>query len=46
MDGVFYTLHDFFEHTKSITYILIVLALIGIGGFWTFLSGRDDESDT
>lgn len=29
--------------TESITYILIVTALIAITGFWIFLSGHDDD---
>ena len=43
MDGSFVTLHDFMLHTESITYILIVAALIGITGFWVFLSGSDED---
>lgn len=37
------TLHEFMLHTKNITYLLIVIALIGIAGFWLFLTERDDE---
>jgi hypothetical protein len=29
--------------TESITYVLIVVALISITGFWLFLSGRDQD---
>jgi hypothetical protein len=39
-----HTLHEFMLRTESITYILIVLALIGIAGFWVFLSGHEDDS--
>lgn len=39
----FYSLHDFMLRTESITYLLIVAALIGITGFWLFLSGRDRD---
>jgi len=42
MDGMFFTLHDFFQHTENITYILIVAILVGMVGFWRFLTGRDD----
>jgi len=42
MDGI-HTLHQFMYRTESITYILIVVALIGITGFFIFLSGRDRE---
>jgi len=38
-----YTLQDFMLHTKNITYVLIVAALLGITGFWLFLTGRDEE---
>jgi hypothetical protein len=43
MDTVFHSLHDFMLCTESITYILIVVALIGITGFWLFLSGSDEK---
>ena len=39
----FYSLHDFMLRTENITYLLIVVALIGITGFWLFLSGRDGD---
>jgi hypothetical protein len=42
MDGI-HTLQEFMLHTESITYILIVVALIGITCFWLFLSGRQDD---
>ncbi len=43
MDSVFYTLQDFMIHTKNITYIVMVLALIGITFFWCFLTEKDDD---
>lgn len=43
MDNVFYTLHDFFFHTESITYLLIVPVLVGITLFWKFLAEKEDE---
>jgi hypothetical protein len=43
MGNTFYTLQDFYTHTKGVTYILIIFALIGIGFFWSFLSQKDDE---
>ncbi len=43
MDNIFYTLQDFLTHTKGIVYILIVLILLGMLGFWNFLTGRDDD---
>jgi hypothetical protein len=39
----FYTLQDFMLHTESITYIIIVAALIGITFFYRFLTDRDDD---
>jgi len=43
MEGIYYTLHDFLYHTESITYLLIVLALVGITAFWRFLAENDDD---
>ena len=43
MEGIFFTLQDFFAHTKSITYQLLVPALLGFIGFWIFLTGKDEE---
>lgn len=43
MDQTFNTLQEFLLHTKNVTYILIVLALIAIGLFWRFLSAGDEE---
>jgi hypothetical protein len=37
------TLQEFMLHTKNITYVLMVVALLGIAGFWLFLTERDDE---
>lgn len=42
MDGI-QTLHEFMLRTESITYLIIVAALIGIAGFFMFLSDRDGE---
>jgi hypothetical protein len=39
----FYTLQDFYTHTKGIAYILIVVTLLGMAGFWLYLT--DQESD-
>ena len=38
-----HTLQEFMLHTKNLTYLLIVAALIGITGFWLFLTDRDEE---
>ena len=38
-----HTLHDYMLHTESITYVLIVAALIAITFFYRFLTDRDDD---
>ena len=38
-----YTLQDYMLRTESITYILIIGALIGITFFYRFLTDRDDD---
>ena len=43
MDGTIHTLHDYMLHTDSITYILILVALVGITFFYRFLTDRDDD---
>ena len=43
MEGIFYTLQDFMAHTKGITYLLIIAILLGITGFWCFLTDRDED---
>ncbi len=43
MEGILHTLHEFMVYTEWITYILIVISLFGITGFWLFLTGGDEE---
>jgi hypothetical protein len=43
MEPTIHTLQDFMLHTENVAYILIVAALIGLTGFWVFLSGRDED---
>jgi hypothetical protein len=43
MEHGFYTLQDFFTHTKGVTYILMVMALLCIVGFWRFLSENEED---
>jgi uracil phosphoribosyltransferase len=38
-----HTLQEFMLHTKNITYVIIVAALVGITAFWLFLTGRDED---
>ncbi len=42
METIFYSLHDFMIATKTVTYIFMGLGLIGLLGFWLFLTGRED----
>ena len=43
MDTTFFTLHDFMAFTKGVTYILIVVILFALLGFWHFLGERDED---
>jgi len=43
MEQAFYTLQDFMVHTKAVVYVLMGLWLIGVVGFWRFLTSRDDD---
>lgn len=42
MEGQIFTLQDFMYVTKSITYLIMVAALILFPVFWLFLTGRDE----
>jgi len=46
MEHIFYTLHDFMLHTKSIVYILMGVILVCLPLFWLFLTGRDEKNNT
>lgn len=43
MESVFYSLQDFMVCTKTATYILMGLGLLGLLGYWLFLTGRDEQ---
>ncbi len=43
MEGTIYTLQEFMFRTETITYILIVAALLAMTGFWLFLTGKDED---
>ena len=43
MENTIHTLQNYMLHTESITYIIIVAALIGITFFYRFLTDRDDD---
>jgi hypothetical protein len=42
MEGQILTLQDFMYTTKSITYLVVIAALILFSIFWRFLTSRDD----
>ncbi len=44
MDTPIVTLHDFMLRTESITYLLVVMVLVGFVFFWRFLTDRDEDS--
>jgi hypothetical protein len=43
METIFYSLQDFMLSTKTMTYILMGLGLLGLLGYWLFLTGRDES---
>ena len=45
MENNFYSLQDFLLYTKGAAYYLMGAMLLGILGFWHFLTGRDEEND-
>ena len=45
MEGAIHTLQEYMLHTETITYIIIVAALIGITFFYRFLTERDDDEE-
>ena len=45
MEGTIHTLQEYMLHTETITYIIIVAALIGITFFYRFLTERDDDEE-
>lgn len=44
MENSFYTLHDFLVFTKGIAYYLMGVAVLGVLGFWLYITGRDEET--
>ena len=45
MEESIHTLQEYMFHTESITYLLIVGALLGFTFFYLFLSQRDDDEE-
>ena len=46
MESIFYSLHDFYLHSKSVTYIFMGIGIFCLLGWWVFLTGRDRINDT
>ncbi|MDL2210739.1 hypothetical protein LJC26_08050 [Desulfovibrio sp. OttesenSCG-928-O18] len=40
---IFYSMHTFMLHSKSVTYLLMGGGLVAFGCFWLFLFGRDKD---
>jgi hypothetical protein len=40
---VVYTLQEFLNRTKGVSYLLAVLILVAFIGFWLFLTGRERD---
>ena len=45
MEPTIHTLQEYMLHTETVTYIIIVAALIGITFFYRFLTERDDDEN-
>ncbi|MGD8521337.1 MAG: hypothetical protein PVF56_09360 [Desulfobacterales bacterium] len=45
METTIHTLQEYMLHTETITYVIIVAALIGITFFYRFLTERDDDEE-
>jgi len=43
MDGIFFTLQDFMTHTKGVIYVLVIVALLALLGFWQYLAENDED---
>ncbi|MFH1983798.1 MAG: sulfate respiration complex protein HmcD [Pseudomonadota bacterium] len=43
MEQSFFTLQDFMVHTKAVIYVLMGVSLVGIVGFWFFLTGKEGK---
>ncbi|WP_279614652.1 sulfate respiration complex protein HmcD [Desulfovermiculus halophilus] len=39
----FSTLHEFMSFTKGLTYVLMGVMLVALGGVWAFLTSRDED---
>jgi hypothetical protein len=44
MDGIFYTLQDFFTHSKGVAYVLMGIALLSFVAVWNFLVSKEEDA--
>ncbi|MBF0101549.1 MAG: hypothetical protein HQK77_11640 [Desulfobacterales bacterium] len=44
MEHIYYSLHDFMLHSKTITYLIMGVILILLPLYWRFLTGRDEKN--
>ena len=40
-----HTLQDFMLHTENNTYIIMAISLVGVLGFWLFLTKKDSDEE-
>ena len=45
MENHFYTLYSFMVYAKGAAYYLMGVMVLGILGFWLFITGRDEDED-
>jgi len=43
MESIFYSLQDFMVCTKGVTYIMMGLGVLGMLGYFIFVTGRDEK---
>lgn len=45
MENTFFTLQDMMVYTKGAAYWLMGATVLGILGFWLYITGRDEEKN-
>ncbi len=45
MEPTFHTYQEFYTHTKGNLYIIVILSLICMVGFWNFLAGKKKDNN-
>lgn len=43
--GIIHTFQEYMAHSKTMTYMVMILVLFSIAGFWTFLGDRGECPD-